>query len=136
MVTFVGKTWGLHLEKVTKVSREENLAMIVDSVDFARAEGKRVIYDAEHFFDAYRDDSGYALECLRAAVAAGAENVTICDTNGSSLPGQIAEATAAVVGRPRRARARSASTPTTTSSAAWPTRSPRSTPAPAWSRGR
>src|SRR5262245_56677003 len=97
VVTFVGKTWGLHLEKVTRVSREENLSMIVDSVNFARAEGKRVIYDAEHFFDAWREDSGYALECLRAAAAAGAENVTICDTNGSSLPGQVAEATAAVV---------------------------------------
>ena len=97
VVTFVGKTWGLHLEKVTRVSREENLSMIVDSVNFARAEGKRVIYDAEHFFDAWRDDAGYALECLRAAAAAGAENLTICDTNGSSLPTQVAEATAAVV---------------------------------------
>ena len=97
MITFVGKTWGLHLEKVTKVSPEENLSMIVDSVNYARAEGKRVIYDAEHFFDAWRDDPGYALECLRAAVAAGAENVTLCDTNGSSLPAQVAEATAAVV---------------------------------------
>jgi 2-isopropylmalate synthase len=55
-----------------------------------------VIYDAEHFFDAWREDSGYALECLRAAVGAGAENVTLCDTNGSSLPHQVAEATAAV----------------------------------------
>jgi 2-isopropylmalate synthase len=96
VVTLVGKTWGLHLEKVTKVSREENLAMIVDSVNLCRAEGKRVIYDAEHFFDAWRDDSGYALECLRAAVAAGAENVTLCDTNGSSLPGEVAAATASV----------------------------------------
>jgi 2-isopropylmalate synthase len=92
----VGKTWGLHLEKVTKVSREENLAMISESVAFCSAAGKRVIYDAEHFFDAWRDDPGYALECLRAAVAAGAENVTLCDTNGSSLPHEIAEATAAV----------------------------------------
>ena len=96
-VTFVGKTWGLHLEKVTRVTPEENLAMIVDSINFARAAGKRVIYDAEHFFDAYRDDSGYALECLRAAVAAGAECVTLCDTNGSSLPPQVAAATASVV---------------------------------------
>jgi 2-isopropylmalate synthase len=95
--TLVGKTWGLHLEKVTRVSREENLAMIVDSVNFCRAQGKRVIYDAEHFFDAWRDDSGYALECLRAAAAAGAENVTLCDTNGATLPAQVAEATAAVV---------------------------------------
>jgi 2-isopropylmalate synthase len=95
--TLVGKTWALHLEKVTKVSREENLTMIVDSVNYCRAEGKRVIYDAEHFFDAWREDSGYALECLRAAVAAGTENVTLCDTNGSTLPAQVAGATAAVV---------------------------------------
>ena len=95
--TLVGKTWGLHLEKVTKVSPEENLAMIIDSVAFCRAEGKRVLYDAEHFFDAWRDDSGYALECLRAAVTGGAENVTLCDTNGASLPGEVAAATASVV---------------------------------------
>ena len=97
VVTFVGKTWGLHLEKVTRVSPEENLAMIVDSVNLARAQDKRVIYDAEHFFDAWRNDPGYALECLRSAIAAGAENVTLCDTNGSSLPAQVAEATAAAV---------------------------------------
>ena len=56
-----------------------------------------MIYDAEHFFDAYRDDSEYALRCLLAALEAGAENVTLCDTNGSSLPPQVAEATARVV---------------------------------------
>jgi 2-isopropylmalate synthase len=95
--TLVGKTWSLHLDKVTKVTREENLGMISDSVCFLRAEGKRVVYDAEHFFDAWREDPGYAVECLRAAVTAGAENVTLCDTNGSSLPPQVAEATAAVV---------------------------------------
>jgi 2-isopropylmalate synthase len=97
VVTLVGKTWGLHLEKVTRVSREENRAMIADSVAFCRAEGKRVIYDAEHFFDAFRDDPDYALECLQAAISQGAENVTLCDTNGSSLPDQVAEATAAVI---------------------------------------
>ncbi len=95
--TLVGKTWALHLEKVTRVSREENLAMIRDSVAFCREAGKRVIYDAEHFFDGWRDDPGYALECVRAAAGAGAENVTLCDTNGSSLPPQVATATAAVV---------------------------------------
>jgi 2-isopropylmalate synthase len=58
VVTFVGKTWGLHLEKVTKVSREENLSMIVDSVNLARAEGKRVILDAEHFFEDCLVDTG------------------------------------------------------------------------------
>ncbi len=95
--TLVGKTWALHLEKVTRVSRTENLGMIADSVCYLVGRGKRVVYDAEHFFDAWREDPEYALECLRAAVSAGAENVTLCDTNGSSLPFQVAEATAAVV---------------------------------------
>lgn len=95
--TIVGKTWGLHLEKVVRVDREENLAMIAESVAFLRAQGKRVIYDAEHFFDAWRDDEAYALRCLRAAAEAGAETLALCDTNGSSLPHQIAAATARVV---------------------------------------
>ena len=59
----VGKSWGLHLEKVIRVSPEENLAMIADSVAFCREQGKRVVFDAEHFFDGYRDDPGYAIEC-------------------------------------------------------------------------
>jgi 2-isopropylmalate synthase len=95
--TLVGKTWALHLEKVTHVDPEENLRMIADSVGFLVGEGKRVIYDAEHFFDAFRDDADYALRCLRAAAEAGADNVTLCDTNGSSLPSQVAEATQRVV---------------------------------------
>ena len=94
--TLVGKTWRLHLEKVTRVDSEENLRMIADSVAFLRAQGKRVIYDAEHFFDGFRDDPDYALRCLRAAAEAGAENLTLCDTNGSSLPSEVGEATAAV----------------------------------------
>jgi 2-isopropylmalate synthase len=95
--TLVGKTWSLHLEKVTQVEPEENLHMIADSVGWLVAQGKRVIYDAEHFFDGFRDDPAYALRCLRAAAEAGAENMTLCDTNGSSLPSQIAEATGRVV---------------------------------------
>jgi 2-isopropylmalate synthase len=95
--TLVGKTWALHLEKVTRVSRDENLAMIGDSIAFLAAGGKRVVYDAEHFFDAWREDPAYALECLSAAVDAGAENVTLCDTNGASLPQEVGEATASVV---------------------------------------
>ena len=97
VVTLVGKTWTLHLDKVTKVSRDENLAMIADSVRFCAEQGKRVVYDPEHFFDGWRDDPAYALECLDAAISSGAENVTLCDTNGSSLPHEIEEATAAVV---------------------------------------
>jgi 2-isopropylmalate synthase len=97
VVCLVGKSWGLHLEKVIKVSAEENLAMIADSVGFCRGRGKRPIFDAEHFFDGYRDDAPYALECVRAAAEAGAENVTLCDTNGGSLPAFVGEATTAVV---------------------------------------
>jgi 2-isopropylmalate synthase len=95
--TLVGKTWSLHLEKVTHVEPDENLRMIADSVAFLVAQGKRVVYDAEHFFDGFRADPAYALRCVRAAAEAGAENVTLCDTNGSSLPAEVAEATAAVV---------------------------------------
>jgi 2-isopropylmalate synthase len=97
VTTIVGKTWSLHLEKVVKVSREENLAMIAESVAFLRDAGKRVLYDAEHFFDAYAEDRGYALACLRAAAAAGADTVVCCDTNGGTLPDQIAVAMRAVV---------------------------------------
>ena len=95
--TLVGKTWDLHLEKVVKVSREENLAMIAESVAFLVGRGKRVIYDAEHFFDGYRSDPAYSLQCLRAAADAGAERVVPCDTNGSSLPHEIGIAVADVV---------------------------------------
>src|SRR3954465_1742616 len=90
--TLVGKTWSLHLQKVVRVDPEENLRMIADSVGFLVSEGKRVIYDAEHFFDAWRSDAPYALRCVRAAYEAGAENVTLCDTNGASLPPERAEA--------------------------------------------
>jgi 2-isopropylmalate synthase len=97
VVCLVGKSWKLHLEKVIRVPVEENLAMIRDSIAFCRGSGKRAIFDAEHFFDGYRDDPGFALECVRAAAEAGAENVTLCDTNGGSLPGFVGMATAAVV---------------------------------------
>jgi 2-isopropylmalate synthase len=79
------------------VGRDENLAMIADSVAFLVGAGKRVIYDAEHFFDGWRADGGYARACLETAAGAGAETLSLCDTNGSSLPSQIAEATRAVV---------------------------------------
>jgi 2-isopropylmalate synthase len=96
--TLVGKTWGLHLEKVVKVDRAENLRMIAESVAFLVAAGKRVIYDAEHFFDGFADDPAYALECLRAAAGAGARTVVCCDTNGGTLPAGIAASMARVVG--------------------------------------
>ena len=104
VVTLVGKTWALHLEKVVKVDRDENLRMIEESVAFLVAQGKRVVYDAEHCFDGWRDDRDYALRCLRAAAEAGAETVVPCDTNGASLPDQIAETIADVVAHARRHR--------------------------------
>jgi 2-isopropylmalate synthase len=94
--TLVGKASLLHVEKVVRVTREENLAMIGDSVAFLVKAGKRVLLDAEHFFDGFQLDPGYALDCLRAAVDAGAERVVLCDTNGGSLPMQIRTALAVV----------------------------------------
>ncbi len=94
--TLVGKTWALHLDKVVKVDPEENLRMISESVAFLRAAGKRVVYDAEHFFDGFADDPAYALRCLHTAARAGAETVVCCDTNGGTLPDVLSAALAAV----------------------------------------
>jgi 2-isopropylmalate synthase len=94
--TIVGKASVLHVERVVRVSREENLAMIAESVALLVGAGKRVLLDAEHFFDGFALDAGYALDCLRAAAEAGAERVVLCDTNGGSLPPQIRTALAVV----------------------------------------
>jgi 2-isopropylmalate synthase len=94
--TLVGKSSVLHVEKVVRVSREENLKMIGESVAFLVGEGKRVLLDAEHFFDGFAEDPGYALDCARAAADAGAERIVLCDTNGGSLPPQIRVALAVV----------------------------------------
>ncbi len=98
-VAIVGKTWGLHLSKVLHVSRDENLHMIEDSVRLLVGRGKRLVYDAEHFFDGYRDDPEYAMRTLAAAADAGAAALCLCDTNGATLPGHIAETVRAVVAR-------------------------------------
>jgi 2-isopropylmalate synthase len=90
VITIVGKTWDLHIEKVIKVDRAENLRMIEESVAFLHHEGKEVIYDAEHFFDAFAAHPDYAVDCLRAAAAAGADWITLCDTNGATLPNEVA----------------------------------------------
>jgi len=94
--TLVGKASILHVEKVLRVSRDENLAMISESVAFLVGAGKRVLLDAEHFFDGFQLDPGYALDCLRAAAEGGAERLVLCDTNGGSLPPQIRTAFAVV----------------------------------------
>jgi 2-isopropylmalate synthase len=94
--TLVGKASVLHVEKVVRVTREENLAMIADSVAFLLSAGKRVLLDAEHFFDGFALDPAYALSCLRVAAGAGAERLVLCDTNGGSLPPHIRTAFAVV----------------------------------------
>ena len=100
-VTLVGKSWRMHVRDVLRVTDAENLAMIAESVALLAARGREVIFDAEHFFDGWRDDGEYALKTLRAAIDAGAGKVVLCDTNGGSMPEQIAscvEAVAEVLG--------------------------------------
>ncbi len=84
--TIFGKTWTLHVTDVLLTTLDDNLRIIEQSVAYLKANGKRVIYDAEHFFDGYKADSAYALETLRAAIRGGAETVVLCDTNGGTLP--------------------------------------------------
>jgi 2-isopropylmalate synthase len=87
--TVVGKSSNLHVVEVLKTTRDQNLLMITESLAFLNSHNRRVIYDAEHFFDGYKDDPAYAVETLRAAVAGGAEIVVLCDTNGGTMPWEI-----------------------------------------------
>jgi 2-isopropylmalate synthase len=91
VVTIFGKTWMLHVLEVLQTTPDENLAMIADTVRHLKAHGKFVVYDAEHAFDGTKDNREYALATWKAAEAAGADCLTLCDTNGGSLPGEIAE---------------------------------------------
>ncbi|MDJ0782523.1 MAG: citramalate synthase [Desulfosarcinaceae bacterium] len=86
VVTIFGKTWRLHVEEIMDNTPMENLAMISDSVAFLKDQGREVVYDAEHFFDGYRDDREFALTTLATALNAGADFLVLCDTNGGSLP--------------------------------------------------
>ncbi len=89
VVTIFGKAWELHVHEVLRVTPEENLAMIRDSVAYLKSRGREVIYDAEHFYDGYKANSEYALASVRAAAEAGADRVVLCDTNGGCLPDEI-----------------------------------------------
>jgi len=93
VTTVVGKSWDFHVTEVLRVSLEENLDMIRDSVEFLVKSGREVIYDAEHFFDAWRANREYAARTIQAAAEAGATLVVLCDTNGGSLPETIAQST-------------------------------------------
>lgn len=84
VITIFGKTWLLHVTEVLKTSPDENKLMIFDSVKYLKRQDKEVIYDAEHFFDGYKDNSEYALATLDAAIKGGADYITLCDTNGGT----------------------------------------------------
>ena len=96
VVTIVGKTWDMHVHDVLRVSEQENLDMIADSVAIMIEHGREVVYDAEHFFDGYRANPEYAIRTLQAAQQAGAQCFGLCDTNGGSMPGWITESIGAV----------------------------------------
>jgi len=94
--TLVGKTWDLHVREVLRTTLEENLAMIADSTAYLKSQGRRVFYDAEHFFDGYYGDPEYSLKTLTAARDAGAEVLVLCDTNGGTMPWEISRIVAEV----------------------------------------
>jgi 2-isopropylmalate synthase len=96
--TIFGKTSILHVRDVLRISAEENLRMIAETVGFLVENKRRVIYDAEHFFDGYREDAEFAMETLWAAARAGAEAVVLCDTNGGTLPWDIEQRVRTVAG--------------------------------------
>jgi 2-isopropylmalate synthase len=91
VATIVGKSWLLHVHEVLRAKPEENLEMIADTIRYLKDQGKRVIYDAEHAFDGYKDEPEYALATWQAAERAGAECIVLCDTNGGCLPQEITD---------------------------------------------
>ena len=98
VVMLVGKAWDFHVERALRVSLDENLRMIEDSVRYVKSQGRRVFYIAEHFFDAFAQSPEYAMKTLHAAAEGGAELLALPDTNGGSMPDHI------VRGRPRDPR--------------------------------
>jgi 2-isopropylmalate synthase len=88
-ITIFGKSWDLHATEILGISLDENVRLIEDSVSYLKKQGRRVIYDAEHFFDGYKKNPQYALRTIHAAVRGGADVVVFCDTNGGSLPNEV-----------------------------------------------
>jgi 2-isopropylmalate synthase len=101
VITIFGKTWLLHVREVLQTTPEENLAMVEDTVRYLKAQGRFVVYDAEHAFDGYKDSSEYALATWLAAERGGADVVVLCDTNGGSVPQEVADITRDAVKRLR-----------------------------------
>lgn len=98
VVTIFGKTWDLHATEILGVSLEENLAIIRETVAYLKEKDKELIYDAEHFFDGYKNNPEYALKTIETAHEAGADRIVLCDTNGGTLPWEVAEILEAVKG--------------------------------------
>ncbi|MDG5767771.1 citramalate synthase [Balneolales bacterium ANBcel1] len=98
-VSIFGKTWLFHVRQALGISEEENLELIRQSVGYMASNDKEVIYDAEHFFDGYKDNSAYALSTLEAAAASGASVLVLCDTNGGTLPQEVADIVRMIVDR-------------------------------------
>ena len=93
VVSIFGKTWRLHAEKGLGLTSTQNSELIERSVAYLVQEGRRVVFDAEHFFDGYKDSPEFSMEMLRAAQAGGADTLVLCDTNGGTLPHEVAQAT-------------------------------------------
>lgn len=96
VVTIFGKSWDFHVTKILQTTLEENLRMIQETVAFLKERGKEVIYDAEHFFDGYKNNPDYAMKTLRAALDGGADCLVLCDTNGGCFPSEIVQMVQAV----------------------------------------
>ena len=97
IATIFGKTWKLHVKDVLRTSMRENRAMISDTVGYLKEKGMEVFFDAEHFFDGYKDDPDFAMSALQSATSAGADVLVLCDTNGGSLPHEIHQIVGEVV---------------------------------------
>jgi 2-isopropylmalate synthase len=98
-VALFGKSWDLHVRDILRTTEEENFAMISDTVKFFKSRGKKVIFDAEHFFDGYKANPDFALKSLEAAAIAGADLLVLCDTNGGAFPNEVFNITKSVVSR-------------------------------------
>jgi 2-isopropylmalate synthase len=96
VVSVFGKSWDLHTQRALRITEEQNVQLIFDTVKFLKDHGREVVYDAEHFFDGYRSNPSFALHTLEAAAKAGADVLCLCDTNGGSMPSQVAEVTSEV----------------------------------------
>jgi 2-isopropylmalate synthase len=97
IVVIFGKTWDFHVTDILKTTMQENLNMIEDTISYLRCKGKKVVFDAEHFFDGYKANREYAVEVLKTAKDSGAESLVLCDTNGGTFPGEVFELTREMV---------------------------------------